>query len=366
MASIDEVGLLNPITVTSDMRLVAGLHRLKACQKLGWKRIPATVLNLDKAHAELVELDENVCRRELSVLERAEVLARKKRIYEAIYPQTRRGVAGGKASGASRRGERTTDQMSLVQHVASKMGVSTRTIAREIQIANAIPGDVRKALKGTAVENDKTGLLKLSRLPVAKQQAVVERIESGEVSSVRRAMVLDATEALKKKRPRLPKGKYDVIVIDPPWSYDSPRTDYPTMAHEDIQELPIRKLSAEDCILWLWTTNAFVHQAFHCLDAWEFEAKTLLTWTKSRPTPSNWLLNQTEHAVMAVRGKPIVNLTTETTVLRAPRRQHSRKPDEFYKLIEGLCPGRRRLDMCSRQRRRGWEVWGAEAGMFDG
>src|SRR4051812_35702116 len=73
--SIRLIGLVNPIAVTPDMRLVAGGNRLEACRMLGWESIPARVLELDQLHAELAEIDENLIRNELDVLERAEYLA---------------------------------------------------------------------------------------------------------------------------------------------------------------------------------------------------------------------------------------------------------------------------------------------------
>ena len=102
--SIQEIGLLQPIVVTTDHRLVAGLHRLEACRSLGWTSIPASVVRLSQLKAELAELDENMERAELTVLERAEGLARRKRLYELLYPETRAvTVRGGPG-----RGERGT------------------------------------------------------------------------------------------------------------------------------------------------------------------------------------------------------------------------------------------------------------------
>jgi N6-adenosine-specific RNA methylase IME4 len=116
--------------------------------------------------------------------------------------------------------------------------------------------------------------------------------------------------------------------------------------------------------LWLWTTNAFLREAFECLDAWGFKNKTVLTWVKDRMGLGNWLRGQTEHCLVAVKGKPIVTLTNQTTALSAPMREHSRKPDEFYALVESLCPGNR-LEMFARQSRDGWQSCGAEHELFD-
>jgi ParB family transcriptional regulator, chromosome partitioning protein len=102
--SIAAIGLLNPIVVTADKTLVAGLHRLRACAALGWKEIPATVVPLSAIDAELAEIDENLCRTELTVLERGEHLARRKALYLARHPETKVGAKGGGRGGVGTRG----------------------------------------------------------------------------------------------------------------------------------------------------------------------------------------------------------------------------------------------------------------------
>ena len=73
------------------------------------------------------------------------------------------------------------------------------------------------------------------------------------------------------------------------------------------------------------------------LDAWGFEQKTILTWVKDRIRMGHWLRGQTEHCIMAVRGKPIRELTNQSTVLYGPVGAHSQKPEAFYNLVERLC-----------------------------
>ncbi len=107
-----------------------------------------------------------------------------------------------------------------------------------------------------------------------------------------------------------------------------------------------------------------MRDAFRVLDAWGFVEKTILTWVKNRIGVGNWLRGQTEHCILAVRGNPVVNLTNQGTVLHAPVREHSRKPEEFYEFVEGLCPGKSRLELFAREQRDGWVCGGAEAGKF--
>lgn len=165
-----------------------------------------------------------------------------------------------------------------------------------------------------------------------------------------------------------PTGRFHVIVIDPPWRYSNRASDithrgrnpYPDMDLDAIKALPVGDRAEDHCILWLWTTNAFMREAFACLDAWGFTQKTILTWAKDRMGTGDWLRGQTEHCLLAVRGKPLVTLTNQTTLLTAPLREHSRKPEEFYAMVERLCPGTK-LEMFARERREGWQAWGNEA-----
>lgn len=160
-----------------------------------------------------------------------------------------------------------------------------------------------------------------------------------------------------------PEGKYQVVVIDPPWAYENrvddishrARSPYPQMSVDEI----IAKLPpcTDDCVVWLWTTNAFMHDAFHVLDAWSLEAKTILTWKKNKIGLGDWLRGQTEHCILAIKGKPVVTLTNQSTFIEGDMREHSRKPDSFFKLVEGLCHGSK-LEMYGREEREGWIVSG--------
>src|SRR5262249_57751182 len=93
-------------------------------------------------------------------------------------------------------------------------------------------------------------------------------------------------------------------------------------------------LAHADRVLWLWATNAHLPVAFELVRAAGFTHKTVLTWVKDRMGVGDWLRGQTEHCLLAVRGRPVVTLTDQATVLQAPAREHSRKPEAFYRLVE--------------------------------
>ena len=169
---------------------------------------------------------------------------------------------------------------------------------------------------------------------------LVEQMDrSGKVAGAyRRLEVLRQAKELDAAPPALPTGPFQVIVADPPWRYESGNSlPYPTMDIEEIKAMPVAEIADENAILWLWTTNAHLRVAFDVVEAWGFEYKTLLTWVKDRMGTGEWLRGQTEHCMLAIRGKPVFLHGNHTTVLEAARREHSRKPEEFYALVEATC-----------------------------
>jgi N6-adenosine-specific RNA methylase IME4 len=130
----------------------------------------------------------------------------------------------------------------------------------------------------------------------------------------------------------------------------------------EICAVKVADIAHDDCILWLWVTNYYMRHGFEALAVWGFEPKTILTWDKGRLGNGDWLRGQTEHAILAIRGKPVVTLTNQTTLLRASWRGHSVKPVEFYELVESLCPAPRYADLFSRyQHSERWDCHGDEA-----
>ena len=131
----------------------------------------------------------------------------------------------------------------------------------------------------------------------------------------------------------------------------------------EIKNLPVENIVSDDAILWLWVPNAHLPDAFEVITAWGFQYKTALTWGKNRIGVGDWLRGQTELCLFAVRGKPTVSLTNQSTLLKADVREHSRKPEEFYSLVESLCPGSK-VELFARTQREGWVSHGDQATLF--
>jgi len=378
MESIREIGLLNPIIIGPDGTLFAGRNRLESCRALGWATIPARRAALDDLHARLVEIDENLIRDELTVLAHSERIVERKRIYETLHPEAKPEEQRKKGLNVSAEMiSALTATPAFADDTAAKTGVTPRTVRHEVQIATKLAPDVKEQIRETPLADSKTELLKLARMPEAQQRQVAMRIADRPRETVRAAerhiTINAAAEAIRQEPPPLPTGPFRVIVLDPPWQYQKRAEDpthrarcpYPMMSTDEIKALPVPALAGEDCILWLWTTNAHMPDAFGILDAWGFTHKTILTWAKDRMGTGDWLRGQTEHCILAVKGRPVVQLTNQTTLLPSPLREHSRKPEEFYALVEALCPGSK-LELFARRERAGWVSHGNETSRFPG
>ena len=186
--SISEIGLLNPITIDQEHTLVAGLHRLEAVKRLGWTEIECNVCTLDALQTELAEIDENVVRTELSVIEYGELLERRKEIYESLHPETKAGQA--QAAGMNRAiGNNVTDKMSATlksfsQDTAGKLGVSPRTVERAIQMMNGLTEDVREVFRHyPKYKLSQSNAMKLSRMEPGRQKTAAILLASGQIRS---------------------------------------------------------------------------------------------------------------------------------------------------------------------------------------
>jgi N6-adenosine-specific RNA methylase IME4 len=170
--------------------------------------------------------------------------------------------------------------------------------------------------------------------------------------------------------PAPPEGRYRCLVIDPPWPVEKivrdvrPRQgaalDYPTMELEQIAELPVGELAADDgCHVYLWTTHRYAPAAFELLERWGAVYECLLTWVKpTGMTPFSWLYD-TEHILFARIGSlPLERLGLPLSIA-APTGGHSVKPDGFYDRVRAASP-EPRLEMFARQRRDGFTPWGDE------
>lgn len=190
-ASIQASGMLAPLVVDQSLNLVAGLRRLRAAQRLGMTEVDVAVhaFRSDLART-LVEIDENLVRRELSPLERSEHLHQRKLVYDALHPGAR---WGGSRVGPPAELEQDPPRGPFLDDAAARFNLGRSTIGEEVRIG-AMPQEVRDALRATPVASAKKQLVRLSREPEPVQRRAAELIARGEASGVTTAIALIARE----------------------------------------------------------------------------------------------------------------------------------------------------------------------------
>ena len=221
----------------------------------------------------------------------------------------------------------------------------------------------------------------LTKFPEIVEQAKEEARKNGDIIS--RSFVLGKIkqaerekelekqiEHIEKGNIEKPDGLYDVIAMDPPWNYGT-RYDssgrrvanpYPELSQEELLDVDIP--AKDDCVLFLWTTHKFIWDAKALLDKWGFEYRSMLVWDKEKIGMGDLIRMQCEFCLIGIKGKPVFRDNHSIRdIIHEPRREHSRKPEQFYQLVNDLCVGKK-LDYFSREKRRGWDCYGNDTEKF--
>ena len=241
------------------------------------------------------------------------------------------GCSHGKPSGKFPKGR-------ALDNVARVVGKDRRTIEKAAAVVDAAEAEPEK-FGPLLAAMDKTGRVNApyERLQVAKQ-----------------------AEKIRAEPPPLPgNGPYSVAVADIAWAAE-PEGDadraarrgywpYPTLTIEQACALPVDKIMADDAILWMWVTNFILVRGLHLpvLTAWGFEPKNIITWPKEKAGTGIWLRGQSEHVVMAVRGKPIVRSQINRPCCLRRRADIRRSPPSSTTLSRHSAR-RRATPICSR------------------
>jgi N6-adenosine-specific RNA methylase IME4 len=167
--------------------------------------------------------------------------------------------------------------------------------------------------------------------------------------------------------------RYPVIYADPAWTFEvyagvtgserTPDAHYPCQTTEAICALPVKDLATDDAVLFIWVTCPHLQQAFDVIQAWGFQYATNIAWMKDKTGLGFWVRNQHELLLIAKRGDMPAPAPSRRppSIINASRREHSRKPDEAYGLIERMYPTLPKIELFARHARPGWAQWGNQA-----
>jgi len=356
VADIKENGLIELI-ILHEGKILDGRNRYNACNDAG---VEPNFVEYEGEDALSYVISLNLNRRHLNESQRAMIGARL----------------------ANMRGRRKVDQLDHFSNkdVSEKLNVGLASVKRAKQVQKEGIEDLQKSVETGKVSVSAAS--DIATLDKAEQEVVVAKGEDeilkmakeirAKKSEVRKAEriadIIKQTEDVKNLDINFDKS-YSCIVIDPPWGYGTEydpngrraANPYPEMTLEQIKDIKLP--TTDDCVLWLWTTHKFMRHSFDIIDTWGFRDVSILTWKKDRIGLGSWLRSQSEFCIMCVKGSPVVNLSNQSTVIEGKLREHSRKPDEFYSMVDSLCVGTK-LDYFSREQRNSWDTFGNDESKF--
>jgi len=344
--SINQEGCRDPLVVWKETGiLLDGHNRYRICQSIGAEFNTIELSFSDRSAAKLWMVKNQLGRRNLTIVQRCDLVVHVKPIIEAKAKEQQ-----GSRTDICQNSDKCFEPVDTKKEMAKLAEVSHDTWARYESVMEKADDATKQALR-----DDKTSInaayTELKR--AEKKEEFAKNIEK-QRENIKAGLAM-------------PTGKYDVIVVDPPWPYGTEydpegrraANPYPEMSLDEIANIKLP--AADNCILFLWTTHKFMRHSFNLLDAWGFRDVSIITWVKDRMGLGQWLRSQSEFCIMAVKGKPIVDLKNQTTVVNGPLQKHSQKPDEFYDLVDSLCIGQK-LDYFARETRQGWAVFGSAFG----
>ncbi len=304
------------------------------------------------------------------------VLLAKARIGE-LTAAIEKAPAIGKRAGRGRIVSSAREQTKSAQLEAE--GISRKEAAECERIAELKKsGDLDRVIAKRPDALTTAGAVALSKLPASDRKRAIAKL--GDVPDVRRA-VREVTAAIKTRelakiaRGNAPIGsiaeRFPIVLADPPWKYEHSETvsreienHYPTMALEEICALDVgKKLATDDAVLFLWVPSPKLAEAMRVIEAWGFEYRTGAVWDKEIIGPGYYWRQQHEHILLATRGNPPKPppAARPSSILKARRTKHSKKPPILHEQIERMYPELPKLELFARAPREGWAVWGNQS-----
>ena len=238
----------------------------------------------------------------------------------------------------------------------------TLTFKHHAEVASIAPSKADALLARTIQQQAETGVL----MSANTMRQEVKRLK-------REAREIELAESINEASHEIGHRLYGVILADPPWHFQPYSDDtgmdraaenhYPTMGIRQIEELGPKIPAADECVLFLWATVPMLIEAIDVMHAWDFDYKSHFIWVKNRIGTGYWTRNKHELLLIGTRGDVPAPSPGQQydSVFEAAVEEHSTKPAAAAEMIEDMYPHLPKLEMFARQRRLGWDLWGAEA-----
>lgn len=284
------------------------------------------------------------------------------KIGELLGPPPGKGVGGGRGKKLSSRSDSLSkDQINKARRAAYKVSRETREAYRKWLTHHSLEDPTFK------------DILILSRCPEDLQDEAIAELQTGKASTLTEAIRNVKRRRIGEGEALVPKGKYRCLIVDPPWPIakiereEAPAQgkslDYSTMSLDEIKAFPIP--AHDECHMYLWTTQKFLPKSFEILEAWKFDYLVTMVWHKNGGfQPVNLPQFNCEFVLLGRRGGlPFVDTKNFFCCFSGKRREHSRKPTEFYDLVRRVSPGPR-CDLFSTGKVEGFTQGGMQTEKF--
>ncbi len=366
--SIKQTGILTPLLVTSDHEILSGHRRWTHAKALGIEKLPCQVFeSSDETEKIKLLLSSNIQRKKTESQYQKEADEWESILKaENLQKQKDSGSLGAEFGSLGGRGNKRDEE-------TPSANIGVRGYSNDNETRVKLPAQVGYNKGKTTFSKART-VYNAAKEGDETAKELMKKVDEGTitVNSAFNQLKQKQQEAEPKPELEFPEGKYRCLVIDPPWDVkkiirderpNQAEFDYKTMSDEDIEQLPIEDLADDNCHLYLWTTHKKLPIALKLAEKWGFKYQCLMTWVKNVGfTPFSWMYS-TEHVLFCKKGSLDVERKGMRLDFTGKVREHSRKPDEFYKLVLEASPGPR-IELFSREYHDGFEHWGNESGKF--
>ena len=350
LESVKTHGILEPLIAKPDGTIISGHRRWKAAVALCLDEVPCRVVEYTSELAEQEAIIEYNRQRVKTFEQKMKEAEKLKKIEEerAKERQAATQLAGKDSEGQP---------------------VQKSSVRENFPAPKEPPGRARDAIAAAAGFGSGRQYEKADKVWQAAKTGDGEATKLVQALNEGRTTIHAAYRKINLKGPveppPLPEGKYQVIYCDPPWEYSnsgfetSAQQKYPVMSIEELEQLNVKDLAAENSALFMWATNPQLEYALRLMNSWGFKYKTNLVWVKDRHTAGFYVFGKHELLLIGVRGSMLPE-EKFVSVITDSNKKHSKKPEKVYETIEKMYPGKKYVELFARNLHPGWCSWGNE------